>query len=85
MNDFLQLSKILERLKESDEEAFNTMFCLFEEKLKLEEELKERGKRFAKLQTNRKHSTVGCFFYVTVVNTSLYLYLQMQSYQHLWI
>lgn len=53
INDFLQLSKILERLKESDPQAFNAMFCLAEEKLKLEEEVKERGKRIAKLQAKK--------------------------------
>ncbi|KGR89069.1 hypothetical protein [Lysinibacillus boronitolerans] len=50
MNDFLQLSKALERLKESDPEAFHAMFCLVEENLELKEEVKERGKRIAKLQ-----------------------------------
>lgn len=50
MNDFLQLSKALERLKETDTKAFNIMYCLVEENLNLKKENKERGKRISRLQ-----------------------------------
>lgn len=51
-NDFLQLSKALERLKQNDEDAYLIMRFLAEENLLLEEEIKDRGKRIAKLQRN---------------------------------
>ena len=50
INDFLQLSKILESLKESDRKAFVAMYALIEKNLELETQVAERGKRISKLQ-----------------------------------
>lgn len=50
INDFLQLSKILESLKESDPKAFVAMYALIEKNLELETQVAERGKRISKLQ-----------------------------------
>jgi pyruvate carboxylase len=50
VNDFLQLSKILESLKASDPRAFHAMYGLLEANIDLEEQVAERGSRIAKLQ-----------------------------------
>ena len=50
VNDFLQLSKILESLKASDPKAFHAMYGLLEANIDLEEQGAERGSRIAKLQ-----------------------------------
>lgn len=50
INDFLQLSNLLEQLKESDRKAFITMYALIEKNLELETMVSERGKRISKLQ-----------------------------------
>ena len=50
VNDFLQLSKILESLKASDSKAFHVMFGLIEANIDLEEKNAERGSRIGKLQ-----------------------------------
>ncbi len=50
INDFLQLSKILETLKESDRKAFVAMYALIEKNLELETIVAERGKRISRLQ-----------------------------------
>lgn len=50
INDFLQLSHILEALKESDHKAFVAMYALIERNLELETIVAERGERIAKLQ-----------------------------------
>lgn len=50
INDFLQLSHILDTLKESDQKAFVAMYALIERNLELETIVAERGKRIAKLQ-----------------------------------
>ncbi len=50
VNDFLQLSKILESLKASDSKAFHAMFGLIEANIDLEEKNAERGSRIGKLQ-----------------------------------
>lgn len=50
VNDFLQLSKILESLKASDSKAFYAMFGLIEANIDLEEKNAERGSRIGKLQ-----------------------------------
>lgn len=50
INDFLQLSQILESLKESDRKAFVAMYALIERNLELETTVAERGKRISKLQ-----------------------------------
>lgn len=50
VNDFLQLSKILESLKTTDAKAFHAMYGLLEANIDLEEQIAERGKRIAKLQ-----------------------------------
>lgn len=52
-NDFLQLSQILESLKESDLKAFNAFYALISKNLELEEIVSERGSRIAKLQKGR--------------------------------
>jgi hypothetical protein len=54
VNDFLQLSHILESLKESDPKAFNAFYALIVANLELEEGYKERGSRIAKLQRGQK-------------------------------
>ncbi len=50
INDFLQLSQILEVLKESDKKAFVAMYALIERNLELETIVAERGHRIALLQ-----------------------------------
>lgn len=50
INDFLQLSQILESLKESDRKAFNAFYALIAKNLELEDIVKERGTRISKLQ-----------------------------------
>lgn len=50
INDFLQLSHILESLKEADRKAFVAMYALIERNLELETMVAERGKRISKLQ-----------------------------------
>jgi hypothetical protein len=50
INDFLQLSNILESLKETDTKAFTAFYALIEHNLELETLLKERGNRISKLQ-----------------------------------
>lgn len=50
INDFLQLSKILESLKETDHKAFVAMYALIEKNLELETMVAERGKRISRLQ-----------------------------------
>lgn len=50
VNDFFQLSKILESLKASDSKAFHAMFGLIEANIDLEEKNAERGSRIGKLQ-----------------------------------
>ncbi len=51
INDFLQLSKILEELRESENiKAFNVMYALIEKNLNDEIVISERGKRISKLQ-----------------------------------
>jgi uncharacterized protein YjbI with pentapeptide repeats len=50
INDFMQISKILESLKEIDNKAFNAFYALVEKNLELELIVAERGKRISKLQ-----------------------------------
>jgi uncharacterized protein YjbI with pentapeptide repeats len=50
VNDFLQLSQVLELLKESDRRAFHAFYALVEKNLELELIVKERGQRISKLQ-----------------------------------
>lgn len=50
LNDFLQLSKILESLKTTDKKAFHAMYALLEANIELEEKNAERGSRISKLQ-----------------------------------
>lgn len=50
INDFLQLSQILETLKETDRKAFNALYALIAANLELEEGFRERGTRISKLQ-----------------------------------
>ncbi len=50
INDFMQLSHILESLKEIDNKAFNAFYALISKNIELEEIVKERGSRIAKLQ-----------------------------------
>ncbi len=50
VNDFLQLSQVLELLKESDRRAFHAFYALVEKNLELELIVEERGQRISKLQ-----------------------------------
>lgn len=50
VNDFMQLSSILESLKTTDSRAFNALFALLRNNIELEEIVAERGTRIAKLQ-----------------------------------
>lgn len=50
VNDFMQLSQILESLKATDVKAFHAMFGLLEANIALEEDVAECGIRIAKLQ-----------------------------------
>ena len=50
INDFMQLSGILETLKTTDSRAFNAFFALLRTNIELEEVIAERGTRIAKLQ-----------------------------------
>ena len=49
VNDFLQMSQIAERLKENDEKAYLAFLSLLKDKIELQEECMERGKRLARL------------------------------------
>ncbi len=50
INDFLQLSHILESLKESDPKAFNAFYALIAANIELQEGFRERGSRISRLQ-----------------------------------
>ena len=50
ITDFFQLSQVLESLKEIDEKAFHACYALIAKNLELEEIVRERGSRIAKLQ-----------------------------------
>ncbi|MEH6642801.1 pentapeptide repeat-containing protein [Vreelandella glaciei] len=50
INDFMQISKILEFLKETDKKSFNAFYALVEKNLELEIIVAERGKRISGLQ-----------------------------------
>lgn len=51
INDFLQLSKILEELRESENmKVFNALYALIEKSLNDEIVISERGNRISKLQ-----------------------------------
>lgn len=50
INDFLQLSFLLEELKEQNHKAFVAMYALIEKNLELETIVAERGKRISMLQ-----------------------------------
>lgn len=50
VNDFLQLSKIAEELKENNLSAYNAFMSLLNDKVELLEENWERGKRISRLQ-----------------------------------
>ena len=49
INDFMQLSHVAERLKDSDDQAYNAFLSLLKSKVELEEECMERGKRLGRL------------------------------------
>ncbi len=49
VNDFLQMSKIAEELKESNPKAYVAFLSLLNDKIELEEENIERGKRLGRL------------------------------------
>lgn len=49
INDFMQLSKIAENLKETDEQAYNAYMSLIKTNVELQEECMERGKRLGRL------------------------------------
>ena len=54
INDFLQLSHILEDLQEKDKKAFTAFYGLVKKNLELGEIVKERGNRISKLQRGQK-------------------------------
>ena len=54
INDFLQLSHILEDLQEKDKKAFSAFYGLVKKNLELGEIIKERGNRISKLQRRQK-------------------------------
>ena len=54
INDFLQLSHILEDLQEKDKKAFTAFYGLVKKNLELNEIVKERGSRISKLQRGQK-------------------------------
>lgn len=58
INDFLQLSHILDSLKELDSKAFNAFYALIAKNLELEEVVRERGSRIAKLQKGQTQPKV---------------------------
>lgn len=49
VNDFLQMSQIAEGLKDTDEKAYNAFMSLLQDKVELEEECMEKGKRLGRL------------------------------------
>ena len=49
INDFMQVSKIAEQLKNCDERAFAAFMSLIKENIELQEENIERGKRLGRL------------------------------------
>lgn len=49
INDFLQMSKIAEQLKENDEKAYLAFMSLLKDKIELQEECIDRGKRLGRL------------------------------------
>lgn len=52
-NDFLQLSNVVEELKDSNPNAYATMLTLIKDKLELEAKCRERGKRISILQRKK--------------------------------
>ena len=54
INDFLQLSHILEELQKTDKKAFTAFYTLVEKNLELEAVVKERGSRISKLQKGQQ-------------------------------
>lgn len=55
LNDFMQVSQALERLQESDNNAFQILYASILKNLDQEEQIKERGSRISKLQRGQKH------------------------------
>lgn len=53
INDFMQLSGLLEEMKEKDHRAFNALYALIQMNMDLEEIVRERGERISKLQKGR--------------------------------
>lgn len=49
INDFMQVSKIEEQLRNSDEKAYTVFMALLKENIELQEENIERGKRLGRL------------------------------------
>lgn len=52
-NDFLQMSKIAEELKETNPKAFTAFMSLLQVKIELQEECSDRGKRISILQRGK--------------------------------
>lgn len=50
INDFLQVSHVVEDLKNSNPKAYTMFLSLLQDKIELQEECKERGKRISRLQ-----------------------------------
>lgn len=50
VNDFLQMSQIAERLKNTDEKAYLAFMSLLKDKVELQEKTMERGKRLGRLE-----------------------------------
>lgn len=50
VNDFLQVSQIAEELKSSNERAYMAFMSLLKDKIELEEECMEKGKRLGRLK-----------------------------------
>ena len=51
VNDFLQMSQIAERLKVTDEKAYNAFMSLLQDRIELEEECIDKGKRLGRLSS----------------------------------
>lgn len=49
VNDFLQISQIAERLKTNDEKAYFAFMSLLKDKVELQEECMDKGKRLGRL------------------------------------
>lgn len=79
INDFLQLGKILDNLKDTDNKVYNTLYSLIKENLELKEINKDRG---TKIQILTKKSNTFEELYEVHLNKNKKLEIQIEKLQN---